>query len=402
MVKRILIVMLLTGSLFGQNSYYSSYGFGLSSPSIPVRNLALGGTGLAIPDSISLNLLNPALWNGFVTTSLQGQVGTSTVSADPGSPDLVMTQFLGFSFKFPLGKKIGIAMGIMPVTRMTAEKSFSDSTSFGSSMVQYTSDVEVKGGISQFFFGGGYRVNPNFCLGLKTQIYFGNYLTKMATDLDIDGGVNSYFRKYTIIQGAQLGLGAYWVSKDRKMEVGTTIDHRLKFDSYRNYDFYFGPDSTTKKKNIPYPSTFQLGVRRKMTGSLALSVDISYSLVPKSLYNDFYVIETSDAQNPFYAGIGFEKATASRPGASIWNQMALRAGAFYKSESIHQFGGLQETGISFGVSLPFNRHLNRIDLAIVASIRDGFLNETVGKEQVLSFYAGITTGELWFRKFKRF
>ncbi|MCG2714749.1 MAG: hypothetical protein L6422_00450 [Candidatus Marinimicrobia bacterium] len=399
MVKRILIVMLLTGSLFGQNSNYSSYGFGLSSPSIPVRNLALGGTGLAIPDSINLNLLNPALWNGFVTTSLQGQVGTSTVSADPGSPDLVMTQFLGFSFKFPIGKKIGVAMGIMPITRMTTEKSFSsDSTS----LIQYTSDVDVKGGISQFFFGGGYRVNPNFCLGLKTQIYFGNYLTKMATDFDTDGDVNSYFRKYTIMQGTQLGLGAYWVSKDRKMEVGATIDHRLKFDSYSNYDFYFGPDSTTKKKNIPYPSTFQLGVRRKMTGSLALSVDVSYSLVPKSLYKDFYVIETSDAQNPFYAGIGFEKATAPRPGASIWNQMALRAGAFHKSESIHQSGGLQETGISFGMSLPFNRHLNRIDLAIVASIRDGFLNETVGKEKVLSFYAGITTGELWFRKFKRF
>ncbi|MBC8491233.1 MAG: hypothetical protein H8D42_01585 [Candidatus Marinimicrobia bacterium] len=402
MAKRILIVMLLAGSLFGQNSNYSSYGFGLSSPSIPVRNLALGGTGLAIPDSISLNLLNPALWNGFSTTSLQGQVGTSTVGADPGTPDLVMTQFLGFSFKLPIGKKIGIAMGIMPITRMTTEKSFSDSTSFGSSMMQYTSDVDVKGGISQFFFGGGYRVNPNFCLGLKTQIYFGNYLTKMATNLETDDVVNSYFRKYTIMQGTQLGLGAYWVSKDRKMEVGATIDHRLKFDSYSNYDFYFGPDSTTKKKNIPYPSTFQLGVRRKMTGSLALSVDVSYSLVPKSLYKDFYVIETSDAQNPFYAGIGFEKATAPRPGASIWNQMALRAGAFHKSESIHQSGGLQETGISFGVSLPFNRHLNRIDLAIVASIRDGFLNETVGKEKVLSFYAGITTGELWFRKFKRF
>ncbi len=399
MIKRILIVMLLTVSLFGQNSNYSSYGFGLSSPSIPVRNLALGGTGLAIPDSISLNLLNPALWSGFVTTSLQGQVGTSTVGAEPGFTDLVMTQFLGFSFKFPIGKKIGVAMGITPVTRMRAEKSFfSDSTS----LIQYTSDVDVKGGISQFFFGGGYRVSPNFSLGLKTQIFFGNYLTKMATDLDIDGGMNSYFRKYTIIQGTQLGLGAYWVSKDRKMEVGTTIDHRLKFDSYSNYDFYFGPDSTTKKKNIPYPSTFQLGVRRKMTGSLALSVDVSYSLVPKSLYNDFYVVETSDAQNPFYAGIGFEKATALRPGASIWSRMALRTGAFYKSESIYQSGGLQETGISVGVSLPFNHNLNRIDLAIVASIRDGFLNETIGKEKVLSFYAGITTGELWFRKFKRF
>jgi hypothetical protein len=69
---------------------------------------------------------------------------------------------------------------------------------------------------------------------------------------------------------------------------------------------------------------------------------------------------------------------------------------------IYQSGGLKESGISIGVGLPFMQNLNRMDLAVVAAIRDGFLNNTYGKEKVLSVYISVTTGELWFRKFKRF
>jgi hypothetical protein len=68
MGKQFLLLIGLTGLLLGQNSNYTQYGLGMSSPNSSVRSLALGNTGLAIPDSISLNLMNPALWNGFVTT----------------------------------------------------------------------------------------------------------------------------------------------------------------------------------------------------------------------------------------------------------------------------------------------------------------------------------------------
>lgn len=398
MYKRILLLLLISGSLIGQNSNYSSYGFGLPTPYLSVRSLGLGNTGVAISDSLSLNLANPALWNGFATTSLQGQLGSSMLENQQG----ILTQFLGFSVKFPVGDKIGLALGITPVTRMNGKKSFTDSTSFGSTVVNYSSDVQVSGGISQFFIGGGYRVSPRFQLGLKAQVYFGNYLTKMDTDLDDDGSINSYFKKYTIVQGVQIGTGSYWISRDRKSELALYLDYRLKFESYRMYDFYFGDDSTTSRQAIPYPATFQLGARRKISKSLAFSADVSHSIVSGSLFKDFYVLEKTEVQNPFYIGLGIEKEKPYLPGSNIWQQMALRGGVYYKSEMIYQSGGLKESGISIGVGLPFMQNLNRVDLAIVAAIRDGFLNETYGKEKVLSFYISVTTGELWFRKFKRF
>jgi len=402
MIKRVALLFLLTCSLFGQTSYYSSYGFGLSSPAVSARYLALGQTGIAIPDSISLNISNPALWDGFMTTSAQGQLGASTFSTSSGLPGATQSQFLGFSFKFPIGKDAGFAMGITPYSRMKGKLSISDSTEFYDSMVNYSSEVDVEGGISEFFLGGGYRVNPRLSLGLKTRLFFGSYLTRMATDVDDDGSVNSYYREYAVVKGSLLEFGAYWISQSRKLELGATYTQNLKFNYYQHFDYYFGNDTTMAAQSLKFPTTFQFGLRRKLGESLAFSADLAYSLVSSSLFNEFNIVNTSSTQNPIYVGVGLERLPASRMNTSYWQKIALRTGAFYKTEAVYQSDKLTETGVSFGIGVPFNHYSNRIDLAVVASIRDGFLSDTIGQEKLLSFYVSVTTGELWFKRFKRF
>jgi len=402
MIKRVALLFLLTCSLFGQTSYYSSYGFGLSSPAVSARYLALGQTGIAIPDSISLNISNPALWDGFMTTSAQGQLGASTFSTSSGLPGATQSQFLGFSFKFPIGKDAGFAMGITPYSRMKGKLSISDSTEFYDSMVNYSSEVDVEGGISEFFLGGGYRVNPRLSLGLKTRLFFGSYLTRMATDVDDDGSVNSYYREYAVVKGSLLEFGAYWISQSRKLELGATYTQNLKFNYYQHFDYYFGNDTTMAAQSLKFPTTFQFGLRRKLGESLAFSADLAYSLVSSSLFNEFNIVNTSSTQNPIYVGVGLERLPAGRMNASYWQKIALRTGAFYKTETVYQSDKLTETGVSFGIGVPFNHYSNRIDLAVVASIRDGFLSDTIGQEKLLSFYVSVTTGELWFKRFKRF
>jgi hypothetical protein len=401
MGKRFLLWLGLTGILWGQNSNYAQYGFGMPSPSFSVRSIALGNTGLAMPDSISLNLLNPALWNGFVTTSIQGQLGSSGLTDEQGATDQFLTQFLGFAFKVPVKKSIGIAIGIAPLTRMVAQKTFVDSTDFGTTPVYYSADVNIKGGISQFFMGGGYRLNPQLCLGFKIMFNFGSYLTKIATDIDYDGSINSYTSKYTDIEGTQLGLGGYWANRRQDLELALYLDWPLRFNTYRIYDFYYGPDSTTAKSRISFPSHLQLGLRKKWHDVLAFSLDFAYSMIPKTMFADFIVFEPIKAQNSSFIGIGIESNRASKSGEPIWRKLILRGGAYYKSGSIYQAGGLTETGVSLGMGIPFHYNLSRVDLAVVSSVRDGFLNDIAGKEKVLSFYVSVTTGELWFRKYRR-
>ncbi|MCK4295777.1 MAG: hypothetical protein KAX28_03865, partial [Candidatus Marinimicrobia bacterium] len=77
MRKLLALLILFSTVAFAQNSFYSSYGFGIESRSLPVRMIGMGNTGSAVEDSLSLNTLNPAFWNGFLSTSLQGQVESS-------------------------------------------------------------------------------------------------------------------------------------------------------------------------------------------------------------------------------------------------------------------------------------------------------------------------------------
>jgi hypothetical protein len=400
MGKQFLLLIGLTGLLLGQNSNYTQYGLGMSSPNSSVRSLALGNTGLAIPDSISLNLMNPALWNGFVTTSVQGQLGSSRLSDGQGTANQFLTQFLGFSFKVPMKKSTGIALGITPLTRMVAQKTYIDSTAFGSAPVYYSTDVNIKGGISQFFVGAGYRLNPQWYLGFKIMVNFGSYLTKIATDIDYDDVVDSYTSKYTDIEGTQFGLGSYWTNKRQDFELALYLDRPIAFHTYRIFDFYYGPDSTTSRSGITYPSRLQMGLRKKWRNALAFSMDIAYSIVPKTMFEDFYVFEPIKAQNSSFVGIGIESNRLPKFGESFWRRLILRGGAYYQSEPIYHAGGLTESGVSLGVGIPFNRNFGRLDLAVVRAVRDGFLNDVTGKEQVLSFYVSVTTGELWFQKFR--
>ncbi len=396
-----LILFLLMIPLLGQTSYYSSYGFGMLSPAVSPRFLALGQSGLAIPDSIGLNGSNPALWNGFVTTSLQGQLGMSSFNTSVGIPGSVVAQFLGFSFKFPLGKKMGFAMGMQPYSRMHGTSVHQDTVNFYGESVPYLSNVDVEGGISEYFFGAGYRWSERFSCGVKTRLFFGTYLTRMETDID-DGRTKSYYRKYAGVEGLQIELGAYWINSKRNFELAATYSRNLAFDYYHYYDYYFGDDTTSGSRSIPFPTAIQLGARKTLGGSLAISADLGYALVSPDLYEDFYVINTSGAQNPFYVGIGIERLPSPKLYSSYWQRLSWRGGVFYKSAAVYQSGGLHEMGVSCGIGIPFNRFSNRIDLAVVASLRDGFLTDTIGREQVLSFYVGITAGELWFRRLHRY
>jgi hypothetical protein len=402
MMRRILTILLLTIPLMGQISYYSSYGFGMASAAVSARYLALGQTKLAITDSIGLNNANPALWNRFVTTSIDGQLGATSFTSDKGFPGAARVQFLGFSMKFPIGKDIGIALGISPYTRMIGELTYVDSTDFHGSMVPYRVDIDIKGGISQAYLGAGFRMNPALRLGLKVRLLFGNYLTKMASEINTNGAVTSYFRKYTILEGSQVGLGMHWNSPNRKLAIGAYLDHNISLQYSGINDYYYGSDDSTAAKQIGYPTTIGIGLCQKLSKSLAFSTDLGYSIVSNSLYQDFYIFEASESQNPFFLGIGLEKQVSPRINAPLWQRLSFRTGAFYQTGSVYRDGGISETGVSFGIGVPFNHYSNRIDLAMVVSVRDGFLADTIGKEKVLSFYASITTGELWFRRFRRY
>lgn len=402
MLQRLSILLSVSITLFAQTSNYAPYGFGLPATGASARFVALGQSGAAVADSISLNTLNPALWTGFSTTSVQGQVGSSSFSGADGYSGASLPEYFGFSMKFPVGKYIGVAFGIRPLTRMRGEYSRVGSISYFGTPIEYNTDLKVNGGISEFYLGGGYRINPQLSLGVKTGFLFGSYLTRMTTDIGNDGSDNSFYRKYAVVEGTQLQLGAHWISSNKKLELGCIYDQNLKFDYYYYHDYYYGDDTTLVKKGLKYPTTIRLGFHKSVGNTLAVSGDLAYTRVSSSLFKKFGIIHQSSTRNPILVGFGLEKQPSLLSSSSVWEKLSLRTGAFYRTESVYMSDNITETGISFGVGIPFNHYSSRIDCAVVASVRDGFLANTIGRERLLSFYISVTSGELWFKRFRRF
>lgn len=401
MKKAIVILLIFSASLFAQNSYYTAFGFGIESPSSPARNLGMAGTGAAMTDSIALNTINPALWTNFFTTSLQGQIYSSNLSVTQTSSASNLTHFEGFAFKAPIGKRLGLALGMSPQTRSIGNMSFTDSTEYAGTMVDYQSVVKLVGGISSFYFGGGYRFNQNLSLGLKLDLLFGSYLVKTDTDFGVDGGWDSFFKKETTLGGSQLGLGFLWNFPKIGLNIAGVYEHPLGFEYTQILNYYYGEDDTLPTQTLEYPSSLRLAVSKKVLENISVNFDAQMGKVASSIFQKFYLFKPTDAKDPIYVGLGVEKRSEPYEMKNIWKLMALRGGIFYRTEPFYDSDPVKEKGVSFGVGFPFNKNQNRLDFAVVYSNRNGFLNQEIGTEKVLDFHLSITTGEIWFRRFSK-
>jgi hypothetical protein len=100
-------------------------------------------------------------------------------------------------------------------------------------------------------------------------------------------------------------------------------------------------------------------------------------------------------------GVGLEKSARRALSGNLFQKISYRVGGYYQREAIYQDSGISEYGMTAGLSLPYFNNLNRIDLALTYGIRNGFLSDDIGNENIFSVHVGITTGEPWFRRYKR-
>jgi hypothetical protein len=405
-IRRIIVsVLLITTVGLSQNSFYSIYGFGSEALSMPIRSLGLGKSGSASIDTIGLNTLNPALWTSFLTTSIQAQVNSSRLSSTDVPFNGALTQFAGFSFKFPIGKRVGVAIGIEPETRTNADRSFVDSTDFGNPLdIPYENRVDVTGGISSLFFGSGYKLTKQLSLGAKVRVFFGNFSIKNSTDIEGEGGIDSHFEKRISLNGSQIGLGMLWTSKNNKVSLSAYTEQNINFryKTFLNYQYaplgeWEGLDTSTCYNSLDYPSFYQIGYTQDINGLLNLSIDLGFSEMSTSTLQNFYLFEPISSTDSYFIRVGFEKKPPIKRSNS-WERLFYRVGSYYEEKPIYHLDkGVTEYGVSVGLGIPFNYGFSRLDFALILSQRSGFLDEKIGRENVVSFSIGITAGEIWFR-----
>lgn len=402
--RTILILAVVTLAGRAQVSNYANYGFGIQSPANSVRLIGMGNAGIAVRDSMSLNQANPALWQGFGSTSLQGQVYSSSLTVPELDYFGGIANFSGFSFKMPVGKRAGFAIGLAPLTRMKSSVDFADSLVFQGDQIDYTSKVELTGGLSELYIGGGYRISDWLAIGLKAKVLFGNYVVRNHTELvSDDDDLNSYYKRTLSINGNQISGGILFTDPGRRFNLAATVDLGARLKSWTTVENSYGPDTTDRSGDIEYPTIITVGTSLQLAKFLALNADLRYGIYSEDVFRNFYVFQqfTSESRNSLAAGIGFEKSPRRTLTSTFLQKMYYRGGFYYQTEPVYQNSGISEYGLTAGISMPFFNNLNRIDLALTYGLRKGFLSGEIGNEEVFSMHLGVTTGEPWFRRYKR-
>ncbi|RZK16453.1 MAG: hypothetical protein EOO56_19895 [Hymenobacter sp.] len=225
--------LLLAGSALGQglgNSPYSRIGLGDFTGNLGgVRQLAMGGTGQAAPNTANINELNPALLvytpRTMFEVGFNGQyknVRNATDSYRVGSGTL------GYlAFAVPINKRWAAAVGLKPYSAIDYEVNSTQAINgdpYGLAYKQY----QGKGGLSEAYFAHGIHVLRDLNIGGSASFLFGTLDQSTGTAIQtstVDATQQVVRREQLRYADFLLRAGIHYrhkISKDLNVNVGGT------------------------------------------------------------------------------------------------------------------------------------------------------------------------------------
>lgn len=183
---------LLAGSALGQglgNSPYSRTGLGDNTGNNGgVRQLGMGGTGLAAPNTGNVNELNPALLTYTPRTTweaafnAQVQTVKNTVNSNRSGSGTI-----GYlALAVPLNKRWGAAIGLKPFSSVEYAATTLGTVN-GDPLAQAFKKYNGTGGLSEAYFATGIHVLRDFNLGGSASYLFGTVTQSEGTAIFLPG-----------------------------------------------------------------------------------------------------------------------------------------------------------------------------------------------------------------------
>ena len=211
------------------NSPYSRVGLGeFNANTGGVRQMGMGGTGLAAPNAVNVNELNPALVYYTSRTTFEagytGQYKTvknATASSRSGSGTLGY-----FAMSVPLASRWAAAVGLKPLSAVDYESNILQSVT-GEPGSQSLKQYKGTGGVSEAYFGQGVRLAKGFTVGFTASYLFGTVDETTGTTVQIvnntDPLIKAVDRQHTRYSDFAFRAGAHYrhsLSKKLNLNVG--------------------------------------------------------------------------------------------------------------------------------------------------------------------------------------
>lgn len=242
MIKKIIVSLCFVFSVSAlaqqsSSSPYSFFGIGEIKFKGTVENRSMGSLSV-IPDSIHVNLQNPASYSNLRLTNyaIGGSYTTNTLKTTTQKENTQRTTIDYLSIAIPT-KKIGLGIGLIPYS----------SVGYNLSSISNTEAHEYKGtgGINKAYLAASYKLSDNFSVGAEMQYNFGQIET----------------RSIYSVYGVQYSTREINTSNATGMNLVTGVFYQRKLNNKVQLfsSATFTPEATLKLKNSRSIATIQVG-----------------------------------------------------------------------------------------------------------------------------------------------
>lgn len=420
------VAMTAAGSAQAQglgNSPYSRIGLGeYNANTGGVRQMGMGGTGLAAPNGINVNELNPALLYYTSRTTFEagfnGQYKTVKNAASSGRSGSGTLGYLALSV--PLSTRWGAAVGLKPLSAVDYESNIIQPV-VGDPTAMVYKQYRGTGGISEAYVAQGVRIAQGLTVGFTASYLFGVVDETTATTLQIANStdllVRAVDRRNTRYSDFAFRTGGHYRRKvGKKLNLGVagvySFEHTLRgrqlFTKEREFTdgAPIGPPTVERdaRGSTFVPALLQAGISLDNDKNWTINLDAAHQGWSK--FNSFGIAGPA-LNNTTRIGLGGELTPDPASVEHYFQRVSYRAGLGL-SQLPYQPGGkmLYDRSVSwgFGFPLPTATPLDAttLSLGFTYGVRGNTDLLSAGVSNVQETYIrgqfGVTLNNRWFIK----
>ncbi|PZR05411.1 MAG: hypothetical protein DI539_24960 [Flavobacterium psychrophilum] len=414
MIKKIIagVCLIFSAAGFAQEnnaSPYSYYGIGDVKFKGTTENRSMGGLGI-LPDSIHINLQNPATYSSlkFTTYTIGASDKVRTLKTNDGKENAsrVTLDYLAVALPF---NKVGFAFGLMPYTsvgyKIQDNKIVDD--------VEYVRRFNGSGGINRAFFGGSYRITPKLSVGADFQYNFGDIETKSIVTLP--GTLLQYPTREineSFYNGVSFNLGATYQTKLKdlnwtssvtyspKSTLKSTTDRDLATITLTALDAEIVQDQLATvqvKDEVDMPSVFSVGTGFGRTNKWFAGVEYT-SQSSNSLgarFDNVTNVSFKSLSRIAFGGYYIPKYNSFN---SYLSRVTYRAGLRFENTGlVINNEDINDTAFTFGMGLPLGTGFSNLNVGFEIG-KKGTTKANLVQENYVNIMLSLSINDRWFAK----
>lgn len=390
------------------NSPYTRFGFGELVDSYSGEQKSLGGTGIGLRRSFSINTMNPASYSAVDSLTFMFDMGLSGLLSSFRVPEGSNTKFNSnleyVTMQFPLSKSLGFSMGLLPYSFTGYSFFRKDSVLMPATQspqyTGYTESYSGDGGISQVYGGLAMKLFNFASVGVNAYYMFGEVANNRNIVFNSNQFSNSSATQVNALRVQSFrfryGLQLFQTFADKhEVTFGAIYESKAKLNGdFVQMHYAIPSDTVVYENDFEVPQTFGAGLFYTFDNRLSFALD--YSL--QQWGNAKYFGVTDSLSNRSKIAFGAEYIANPR-GNRYSDRVRYRMG-FNITDPYYKLAGFEPVkniGISFGVGLPL-RTSNTMVNATVEYGKSG--QSSLLREDYFKFTFNAAFNENWFFKRK--